>query len=157
VALAPLDRFWNKVDIAGDDDCWLWTAGTDKCGYGIFMFDRRKVNSHRMAWYLSKGFGEFPTLQVLHTCDMPACCNPGHLYLGTHADNMRDKRDRKRGRTTASVGLANGNAKLSDQQVIEIRNSRKARKMLAAEYGVHQTTIDRIIKGERRGEFGSTG
>lgn len=38
-------------------------------------------------------------LFVMHSCDRPKCCNPEHLSVGTHWDNMADMRAKGRGRS----------------------------------------------------------
>lgn len=128
-ATIPLpDRFWSKVAIAGPDDCWLWTAGLAKSGYGMIGVGRpsdRIESSHRIAWTLANG--PIPGgLYVLHRCDVRRCCNPAHLFLGTHADNMRDVAEKGRWRTAArearmARGERHGNAILTDELVREIR------------------------------------
>jgi HNH endonuclease len=120
--------------------------------------------AHRLSFALS--FGQIPDgLLVLHHCDNPACCNPRHLFLGTHADNMRDKAkkghasrhggtasgDRHGSRTKPNRvprGEKHGNAKLTDTQVAAILASEKTQRALAREYGVSQTTISNIRLGK---------
>jgi hypothetical protein len=81
------ERFWMKVNRSGS--CWLWTAGTTVFGYGQFFIDGRLEGAHRVSWRLH--FGNIPDdLCVLHRCDVPACVNPAHLFLGTKSDNARD-------------------------------------------------------------------
>jgi hypothetical protein len=91
--VVPLhQRFWAKVRVTRT--CWLWCGAKHEDGYGfIGVFGRGWTKqSHRVAWWLSKG--AIPDgLSVLHNCpggDNPACVNPDHLWLGTHTDNMRD-------------------------------------------------------------------
>jgi len=91
---------WERVDKSPghgpDGDCWEWTGFKQK-GYGRFMFQGRKLFAHRVAWELTKG--QIPSdLHVLHTCDNPPCCNPEHLWLGTQADNNRDRDEKGRAR-----------------------------------------------------------
>jgi hypothetical protein len=83
---------------------------------------------------------------VLHKCDVPSCVNPDHLFLGTQADNMRD-RDAK-GRT--AMGERGGGSKLTVSGVLEIRReiaSGADQRGLARRHGIHYTTIRRIATG----------
>ncbi|KKM18075.1 hypothetical protein LCGC14_1669330 [marine sediment metagenome] len=87
-------RFFDKVDRSGTG-CQEWQAGKTKGGYGTFQLDGKTQYAHRVMWSCS--FGDIPDgLQVLHRCDNPSCVNPAHLFLGTHADNMKDMRDKGR-------------------------------------------------------------
>lgn len=81
-----MKRFWDKVDVKGKDECWLWTAST-RNGYGAFKLDGRVVSAHRIAYALEFGW---PKNYVCHRCDIRICCNPKHLFDGTHSDNMKD-------------------------------------------------------------------
>ncbi len=88
-ALSVEERFWSHVDIRGPDDCWPWMGSKSK-GYGRFAVTRGKqVGAHCFAYELVKGPIP-PGLDVLHSCDFPPCCNPVHLWSGTHTDNMQD-------------------------------------------------------------------
>ena len=84
------ERFWDKVAIAADDEgCWEWTAGTNRAGYGQIRDGEYSRRAHRLSWELK--FGPIPDgLNVLHRCDTPPCIRPGHLFLGTQTENMRD-------------------------------------------------------------------
>lgn len=88
--MKPLaERFWEKVDVRGPDECWPWKAGKIKKGYGLISIHGRSQLAHRVAYELVKG--PIPAdLDVLHDCDFPPCCNPRHLWPGTHTDNMQD-------------------------------------------------------------------
>lgn len=89
------DRFWSKVDRGAEDECWPFNAFRDKDGYGRFSIGPDDMSAQRAAWLLT--FGTIPNgMHVCHTCDNPPCCNPAHLFLGTHADNMRDARKKRR-------------------------------------------------------------
>lgn len=92
-------RFNSKIARSDDTSCWPWTAKSKhKFGYGVLNGGSNKtVNAHCLAWALKNGpipDGGF----VLHTCDNPSCCNPHHLYIGDNAQNMRDMKERGRGR-----------------------------------------------------------
>jgi len=141
------ERFWEKVDRRGREDCWLWKAATVK-GYGVFAPVHHKlVKAHRFAYELVKG--PIPDGQdVLHKCDCPPCCNPEHLFPGTQLDNQRDSI--AKGRRASQDGEHNGNAKLTETQVREVRRLRSEGYVLAAIgeiMGVHLSTISLIVCG----------
>lgn len=100
-------RFWAKVDKSGE--CWLWTAGTFRRGYGAIKVDGKQVKAHRLAHELF--IGPIPEgLHVLHRCDVPGCVRPEHLYAGTDKDNVRDRSSRKRGRNDRKTHCPAGHA-----------------------------------------------
>jgi hypothetical protein len=79
--------FWEYVDRSGD--CWLWTGYRVPTGYGQAWHAGRLVRAHRLAWELT--YGPIPPgLCVCHACDVPACCNPAHLFIGPQSANLRD-------------------------------------------------------------------
>ncbi len=88
-------NFWRFVN--KQHDCWLWVGAIDKQGYGTFNDRGKTIKAHRYSYHrfvslIPPGSKAY----VCHTCDTPACVNPAHLYLGSHADNMRDMSNRKR-------------------------------------------------------------
>ncbi len=82
-------RLWSKIIRAGDDDCWLWTAHLNACGYGTIQVGGRSLLAHRVVYEITHGPFPLP-MKVLHRCDNPSCCNPAHLWLGTQIDNIAD-------------------------------------------------------------------
>lgn len=144
-----MNRFWSKVDIGSDDQCWIWKARkeTTKFQYGRFSFNGRNEHAHRVSYLLSNG--EIPKgLYVLHTCDNPTCVNPKHLFLGTSTDNMRDMESKGRGRHPS---LENGSkAKLTNDQAAEIftrGNHGEKRCDLAKEFGISSVAVSYICIG----------
>jgi hypothetical protein len=83
--------FWSKVEIKGEDECWPWRKGCTTGGYGQFHVNRKAFLAHRVAMALQIGHVE-GDVQVLHSCERSRrCCNPKHLRIGTHDDNMDDR------------------------------------------------------------------
>jgi hypothetical protein len=92
-------RFWTHIDKSGD--CWLWQGSKTTSGYGKFKGRFGAfLQAHRFAYFLHYKVDP-GALNVCHRCDTPACCNPEHLFLGTQADNLRDMREKGRGRLPA--------------------------------------------------------
>lgn len=91
---ARINQFWRQADQSnGADACWLWTRNcgfAGRKGYGQYYFNGRKITAHRMAYQLVCGPIP-PKMEVCHTCDTPSCCNPKHLFPGTHQQNMQDR------------------------------------------------------------------
>ena len=133
-------RFLNKLDRSGE--CWLWKGTTDKDGYGKVMINYRSWKASRAAWHLL--VGPIPEdMLVLHKCDVPSCCNPDHLWLGTQSENIRDMDSKgRRGKRTP--------AKLTDEQVREIRKDARSQKTIARDYGIAQQTVSKIQLGKAR-------
>jgi hypothetical protein len=89
-------RLKAHLKIDKDSGCHLWTGHRDADGYGLTSAEGKRRVAHRVAWEVANG--PIPEgMIVMHTCDNPACCNPEHLQLGTHAENTRDRIKKGRG------------------------------------------------------------
>lgn len=142
-------RFWSKVDKRNPDECWVFTAGgVVRSGHRMMWVDGGMRGAHRVSWELHHG--PIPDgMSVCHRCDNPPCVNPAHLFLGTPTENTAD-RDAK-GRHVALPGSDNGAAKLTEDDVREIRrmlDNRVPQRRIAQRFGVHQTLISLINVGK---------
>lgn len=94
----PIERFFRKVSICSSfpEECWMWVGGKDRAGYGVFKVSPgRVVSAHRFIFEFSK-FAIPKTKCVCHRCDVPACVNPNHLWLGSLKGNIQDCIRKKR-------------------------------------------------------------
>lgn len=138
--------FASRVDKSGGEDaCWLWTGKRLKSGYGRITWHGHQVYSHRLAYQLA--YGDFDQLlEVCHSCDTPSCCNPKHLFLGTHQENIDDCTAKKRN----AFGERQGRRKLNWEQVREIRRLRNQEHSrlahLAQRFGVTPGTIRYVVE-----------
>lgn len=133
------------------DSCIDWPGCRTRAGYGRV----RDLYVHRFVWELFNGPIP-PGLNVLHRCDRPPCVNPRHLFLGTHGDNMHDMiaKGRACDELKARPGAFNGNSKLSEADVLAIRQryiprrpkQRSNLRALAAEFGVSDSTLWHIAR-----------
>lgn len=138
------DMFWRRVEKRSADECWLWLGGLNRPGgYGRIGTHRdgQKL-AHRKAYELTHG--AIPDgMSVMHKCDTPRCCNPDHLQVGTHTDNMRDMALKGRNK------YAPTNRKLrrfTDDAVRDIRSSSETQDQLARRYGVPRSTIASVCQ-----------
>lgn len=169
-------RFWSKVKINSNDECWWWGGPSDKDGYGLYVFyinsKQKLVRAHRFAYELEYGCFD-KDLCVLHSCDKPDCCNPTHLWLGTVKDNNMDAL--RKNRTAKGIknghytcpdktmkgnkhyyhlhpgllrGEKNPNAKLTWAEINEIRASSEKQQALADKYGVSNENISNIKRNK---------
>ena len=151
-AVGTSERFWEKVDVRGEDKCWLWLASRFSSGYGQFGFDGRPQNAHRVAWQLI--YGTISSgLYVLHKCDNKPCVNPAHLFLGTPADNTRDMLNKGRNPKFAGQrGEDNYNVKLTEGDVLRIvglaREGQLLRREIAERYNISQRQVYYILSGK---------
>lgn len=123
-----LRRFWAKVDKSPgqgpNGDCWEWKAGITKAtGYGKFgLYHGRTIDSHRFICIYIHGF-DMEGLDARHLCNNRLCCRPEHITSGSRKQNMEDavaagRISRKGG---SSLGARNGAAKLTEEQVRQVR------------------------------------
>jgi hypothetical protein len=149
------EKFWQKVDRRGPDECWPWQGGVDEKGYGhVILYPRttkagrKHTRAHRYAWTLTHG--EIPDgVLICHRCDNPPCCNPNHLFPGTGSDNMQDMWQKKR--HSDLQGEKNGRARLTWEDVLEIRRRYAAGgvtfQSLADERGMNKSAMHRLVRG----------
>lgn len=180
-----IEKFWSRVDKSGDDNvCWIWLGSKNELGYGTVRWEEKTQLSHRIAYRLAFGDIPVG-LKVCHSCDNPSCVNPVHLWLGTDADNAHDRDRKGRANSARGFragvhthpesrargdkngmythpesrvhhkGEANGMARLTAEQVVEIRRRYKFRggkesgRQLAVEFGTTYKNISLIVRGKR--------
>lgn len=154
-----LARFWAKVDkngptpvhVPGLGNCWIWTGAKARKGwpYGRLRTNKRWISAHRFSFELVNGPIPRGRL-ILHRCDTPPCIRPEHLRLGTSKDNTRDMFEKGRAAHAGALGEANSHAKLTEQQVIAIRqrfHRGELIRRLALEYGLGVSAISSIVNG----------
>ena len=145
-----IDRFWKKVDIKSQDECWNWTGSIrTKNGYGGFSVNGTTKGAHCCSLFLEKGEAPLNKPLALHLCkENRKCVNPKHLYYGDHPQNYQDQiRD-----GTQARGERHGHSKLNETQVREIRGKyipcEYTVRDLAEEYKVCVATIRDIINNK---------
>jgi len=124
--------FLGRVII--QEACWIFTGAKQKSGHGMVAFNSYGERyAHRLMY--KRVHGDIsPELNVLHSCNNPACVNPDHLRLGTHADNALDR----------VLCKNSANNKLTQQNVVAIRNSSESNGKLSVVYNVTPQQIGRI-------------
>lgn len=132
-------RFMAKVEVTYGGGCWLWHGAKASGGYGSFWYKGKNVPAHKYAYQAFKG--RVPKgLYVCHSCDVPNCVKPAHLWPGTPADNTHD--GVRKGRIGKGLSIA---------VAFEIRRLRirgKSQKKLAQMFGVHPSNISLICSGK---------
>lgn len=142
-------NFESKFSRSGIGECWNWLSGCDGHGYGAFLVCGKQEMAHRFSYQFY--IGEIPEGKcVLHRCDNPKCVNPNHLWIGTKGQNNTDRSNK--GRNAKNVqfqdrkGERNARAKLTNEDVINIRKSHLNGVKCAEFYGVTHALIYAIRK-----------
>jgi len=144
------DRFHDKIMVDPNSGCWLWTGAVKEKGYGVIGLGRREDGvdkAHRVAYCLYKG--PIPDGgNILHSCDIPSCCNPDHLRVGTLSDNMQDCVKRGRNFVPDNRGERASWSKLTLENVLHIKQRVMKDRQYATLYGVSRSAIQRIWEGK---------
>lgn len=141
------ERFWVKVRKGpGPNDCWEWIAGRYTSGYGTFWLDGGMKQAHRVALAGKLGRPIKPKLHALHKCDNPPCVNPAHLWEGTREENIQDCV--QKGRHVTGHGESSHLAKLSDNDIREIREWKGIQRVIGEKFGISQAHVSRIQLGQ---------
>lgn len=142
-----------------ENECWQMTSSLNRLGYASFWYNGSPRPAHRISYELF--IGTIPQgMHVLHKCDNPSCVNPEHLFIGTHSDNMIDKK--AKGRVVSHYGedhwsrskpesvrrgSRHPNSILTDSDVLFIRQSTEQTSVLCKKFGVERSTIKKIRSG----------
>lgn len=163
--LTPIERFFAKVERIPECGCWLFVGTLNNKGYGQFSVNEngkwKNVLAHRYSYQML--IGPPSGFEVMHLCDTPSCCNPNHLRLGTHSENMQDcarkgRANTPRNRPTFPNGYKTKGqyktrpAKISAAQRIEMQKLKSEgmkSKDLAEMFGVHKHYVAKLLRVER--------
>ena len=141
-----LERFWDKV--VKSDGCWIWVGTLRPDGYGVIGIGRREeglTRAHVLSWTLVNG--EVPAGMCLcHKCDTPPCVRPDHMFIGTKADNARD-RDKK---DRVQHGVGHYAAKIGPKEVRAMRKLRESGMIyreIGEAFGLSRNGASHAIRG----------
>lgn len=155
-----MKNFTDLYEVS-EDGCWLWKGGRASMGrYGCLKVDGKTVSAHRYSYQIH--VGEIPEgMFICHHCDVPLCVNPEHLFAGTAKQNYDDMIQKGRGPDPFIIkdetGEKNANAKLSDEEILEIRRLRasgSSYRHLKARFGIKSNGhVRNIITGKLWGHL----
>lgn len=144
---------WSKVKKGDSNECWPWIGWRNEQGYGRTEIKDVAYYAHRVIFDLvhpqkiTLAAPKDGSQTIMHICDNPPCCNPAHLRLGTHQENIQDMMEK--GRKSKPISHQSINAKLTEDEVREIRFMKRFAtcKALALLYDVSATTIHGLLYG----------
>lgn len=150
--MTPLERHEKLTGPANENGCRLWLGALDPSGYGAFKLKGKKIGAHYAALLLRNH--EIPTkMDVCHTCDVRACVNPAHLFVGTRQKNMIDARDKGRFRKIKPALLD----KYGVDEVLAVVKRLGSLNAADRFYGTSRTTVRNYLEkygvNPRRGLF----
>ena len=139
------EKILSNVVVNEETGCWDWQRSKTRNGYGHVRVGKKLKSSHRISYEVF--LGEIGSnLNVLHKCDNRGCCNPDHLFLGTHSDNMRDKVSKNR--QYKPTGINHPKSKLDESDVRAILQDTRSMNDIGASYNIHPTVVGKIKSGK---------
>lgn len=138
------DKIKQYIDFSGPNGCWIWTGAKTKAGYGNFL---RKINGKQKQFYAHRYIYELKNGKIAdglfccHVCDVRACCNPDHIFLGTAKDNTQDAINK--GRLYTIFTKTNTTF---DELVKEYKDNHHTITSLAKHYSVSSVSIIALFK-----------
>lgn len=147
-----IDRFLDKIEIDPETECWNWTGGVHRTGYGMMWLKGKYVKPHRFGYIIGHQTNIHDLYIVCHKCDNRRCCNPSHLFLGSHNDNNQDMMNK--GRHRSLKGEDHKGSLLTDvdvrQILIDTYNGIYSNVFeIAEKYNVSHHTIHAVLDGKR--------
>jgi len=140
-----VDRLENLSERVTESGCQIWMSPLTNTGYGRISINNKVMLAHRASY--EAYIGKIPKgIDVCHTCDNPSCINPSHLFLGTHKENMEDMVIKKR---QAYGERKIKQAKLTDEDVLIIRNTKESHIKLSVKYNVCRQLISMVKQNKR--------
>jgi len=137
---------FRQRGIRADSGCLEWRFNKNPDGYGRVYLSRGKyMLAHRASWVIANG--SIPQgLNVCHRCDSRACVEVSHLFLGTQLENIADTISKNRHHKLGSMkfGSENPAAKLTEDQVREIRRSVGSPAKIGQRFHIDRTTVHAI-------------
>lgn len=147
------ERFWEKVDVRGPNDCWEWKAAKGPSGHGQFRIGskrdgtQRSIPAARVAYELTYGPMK-EGLEACHKCDNPPCCNPAHIFAGTHQDNMDDMV--AKGRNAKGEKYPQTKLKADDvRQIRQLCADGMSQESVGKQFGISQASVWFIVTRKR--------
>jgi len=134
--------------------CWIWSGARHRYGYGVVIYEGKVQCLHRLMWIFYKG--NIPDkMEICHNCpngDNPLCCNPEHMFLGTHKQNLNDCKNK----TGHQIGEKNCKAILTEKKVLKMRELHakgKKIKEIAESFGLKYYTCLDVINRRNWSHF----
>lgn len=142
------NHFWSRVEILDKDSCWEWKSSFRTSGYGRVYWHRKCFNASRVAYILTNGEID-KDKEVCHICDNKKCCNPNHLFLGTHKDNMYDAIEKGLIKNPPILyGKDNTSSKLDEnkvKQIFYLHNLGWSKASIGREFNVTKQAISLVL------------
>ena len=145
------EAFYRHVFFEPNSGCWLWTGPTNGRHYGrvyaVRLTGCRVMYAHHFALMVERKQSIPTGAVVMHSCDNTYCVNPDHLRIATQFDNVADRQSKNR----QARGSKIWGSKLTQTDVLHIRQKLMPQAEYATLYGVHRAHISKIQSGKKWG------